>query len=1009
MDLLRKSKRDKPQKGRGVLDREARANIIPVSSSRIGVATQVAVCSARTTIKENPMHTRVCASLLIGFLTVSQILGPATLWAAEERGIRIDESRRLMIAAIDGPSLTVQKGSETKTAQFREVVNVGERLLTGDRTMAEVLIGTRAVVTLGPGTTMQMVTVSDEQAVIQVNQGLVRVAAAPSRLGPQGVVIVQTPTGQVQTRGGIVRVLVETPVGKAEPVPTGEGKAYRAAYVPERIAAVTSSSSELIQVDEGTAEIFGSGGKSVTIQAGQRVALESGKAGMIGEGVKPEIMRLGVVATQGHNQTPKEGREYLVALQVDQAAKLGKALTGAAETSQEGESEKKSDTKNTINGATAGVGDKQGSNSIADILFGSERDIPRPNSSQPQETTSTGSGGFRNNGPFIVNDVEARVGLNNPKALLVFTRKDAVTPFVNIKDSVTLDSAFFDFTKGADGKEVGSVKPKEDGSTTEFKPGDTCPGTCIATLYYNAYKNQDDPTAPIVYNPNNPKTPVPPIVGYRQLDPLKSDLTVSKELLLIGGSSNTAHGGVVPNEQLIVRGALGTNQGIFPSNRDPANLGAGSSGINPTPPVIVAANSTYVVQTPSVEGAHQADQSGGGSLIGGTLGQYSGEPSLTGGKGLVLKNVGNVNNNGTSTGEASSVVAAITGTVPNNGGGILLKGGVALDQGTTVTIGMTDATRVYFDSRAKDFTGSLLSVINGPTGATKLTMQERMLGVYDGSIIQPDQSKGGKALLSVLDAKLVGPSGNVPLIDIAAGTHFDRDGKATSGTSPSVTVTSAIVTRSTTELQAATSSLDAALLNASAPLIALTQATMTTTSHFADMAGKGASAGPATQSLNLNGALVALSASTLTIKTGHLLNLNDATAAITGYLFSLDKGSTLDIQKGGLFSLNNSELALKGNAFGVFGDGRNTLTINNDLCTTGCRNLVDSAGNPITLPDGTTLLKVAGVTHDVALPKDFKVFTGNGAQAQLNIGADDALFQVKGNSQLTINNVKVVQ
>lgn len=92
----------------------------------------------------------------------------------------------MVIAGVDGASLTVQQGSETKAGQFRDVVIVGERLMTGDRTVADLLVGTRAVVTMGPSTTVQMVTLSDEQATIQLSQDLVRVAAAPSWLGPQG-------------------------------------------------------------------------------------------------------------------------------------------------------------------------------------------------------------------------------------------------------------------------------------------------------------------------------------------------------------------------------------------------------------------------------------------------------------------------------------------------------------------------------------------------------------------------------------------------------------------------------------------------------------------------------------------------------------------------------------------------------------------------------------------------------------------------------------------------------
>lgn len=227
------------------------------------------------------MKTQVYSSVLIVVLSATQVFGPATLWAVEERVVRLEESRQVVLVAIDGASLMVQKGNETKAAQFREVVYLGECLVIDSWTMAELLIGIRAVVMLGPGTTAQLLTVSDEQTTIQVSQGLIRVAAASSRLGPQGVVAVQTPTGQVQTHGGIVRVQLEAQAAKAERQPMSGAYAYRVSSVPERMAVVTSSNGELIQVDEGTAEILGAGRKTVAIQAGQRVTFQAAACGLL--------------------------------------------------------------------------------------------------------------------------------------------------------------------------------------------------------------------------------------------------------------------------------------------------------------------------------------------------------------------------------------------------------------------------------------------------------------------------------------------------------------------------------------------------------------------------------------------------------------------------------------------------------------------------------------------------------------------------------------------------------
>ncbi|NOS79046.1 MAG: hypothetical protein HOP35_13990 [Nitrospira sp.] len=879
-------------------------------------------------------------------LITTQLLGPAVLWAADQRGVRIEATRRVVVSALSGDQLTLQNGAGTKTLQFREGVAAGDRLTTGDRTMAEVLIGNRAVVTVGQGTSVQLTTMTPEQTTIQVSKGTVRVAAAASALGEQGLVTVQTPTGQVQTRGGIVRVLVDAPVRAADQIPTGEARPYLASYSPTIVAALSLTRGEIIQVEEGLAEIVGTGpgAKGVTLQSGQAITLQGGQAGPIAGITAPDTLKSGVVATAGHRSTPKEGMDNLVALQVDQATQLGNALTGAAETG-EGQTSSGDQSKNAINGATGGVAL---ANAVANALFGSGS-TSNPTSGGVTNTSGTGYGGNNNSGFGAAPAARGlSVRVNGGNSLLVFTRKDPVQPLFN----------------GTPCASVSCVDP-------------------------NTNKLQ----------PNLTFEPVPSVT---------SQFSVVKELVLIGGTPNSGHGGIAPTETLIVRGAAqaanstvtsftnlaSTNggfsgaNGLYPSDRAPVPFSIGFNDSGP-PREVVAANSTFIVQSESIPvlnafGARDA-------FAGGTMGQYS-SISTPSPNGIAIDQLGN---------GVSHVDGAITATSSTAIPVVNLTGGVTLDQGTKATIGTTAATDNYFrnvgGSDAK-FTGSLLSVINGPNNGvtTSVTVQDRLLGVYDGSTI--DTNGGNKALLSVLDAKLKGPGGSIPLIDIAAGSHFDRDGNATPGATPDVKVTSAVVVRSTIPL-------DGALLEASAPLLALTNATMTTSSHFADLAGQG---GPNTQAMLVNGALVALNASQLLIQNGHLLNLNAATGTVNGYLFSLTGGSTLTISNGALFNLTgNSALNLNGNAFGVFGSGANTLSITNSFCNAACGVLVNSANQPFQLGNGTTL-KVAGVTGNVMLPSTFNVFAGP-ATSTVNIASNAALFKVDSGSTLTINGTSVVK
>lgn len=981
-------------------------------------------------------------SALIIVLITTQILRPAMLWASVQHGIRTEAGNQAIITAISETQLTVQSGAETNTLHFRDPVKAGDQIATGDGTVAEVLIGRRSVVRLKPDTTVKLATLSPEQTTIQVTQGIVRVVASAHALGEQGAMIIQMPAGQVLTRGGIIRVMVNAPVGAVEDTPASERKAtsYLTSASPNSRVAALGTRGDIIQVEEGVAEITGAdpGDKVLKVQTGQRVTLQAGQVKSIAALVPSGDMHEHILASADHSNTPKQGLKHLVERQVDQATQLALVLTGR-QTGQDNSAEK-DNVQNAIIGSTGGQpGGDTVSNpppqnpttppvsipppqnpttppvsspppqnpttppvsslppekppELVSILFGIGTPSG-PSSQNTKEHTGSGFGGNNNNGFQLAPTAVVSVKMNGGNALLVFTRKDPID----------LNSQF-------------------------------------------------NPVA---------------------LPSVKSQFTVAKELVLVGGEPNNFHSGIAPMETLIIRGAApGSGQdkitnlassregsGLFPTDRFPAQ----SVFPQDPPKYIVSANSTLVGKTmsksePSV--AHKVISEEQGmeisSLVGGTLGQFSNDPASIAIDGISF---GDLSPNVTVT---SFVDGAITAT----GSSVTLTGGVTLDQGTQATIGTTTATDNYFSDSNHNipgakFDGSLLAVIDGPNDVrTAVTVEDRLLGVYDGSTIETEG--GNKALLSVLDAKLTGPAGKIPLIDIDAAKHFEgnddklsnvtvispgdesgdtatsQDGQPVSnvtspggefdatdpdpGSKPNVTVTSAVVTRSTKKLGGdlknddvdGTLKLDAALLEASAPLLALTQATMTTTSHFADLAGNQA------QSILLNDALVALNAATLTIESGHLLNLHNATATVNGYLFSLNDGSTLTIEDGALFSLNNgSVLNLNAEAFGVFGSG-SKLSVTNNLCATGsaCGTLMKNdtilglsvgGGSAEVVP-----LKVAGVSGNVKLPDNFNVFAAvegaavEGASAPtIEISTNGALFVVDNTSTLHINGKDVV-
>ncbi len=885
-------------------------------------------------------------------LMVTQVLSPAILWAVEQRGIQVDFKDYVVISAISDGPLTAASSGGSKTLRFGEAVNVGEELRTGKGTVADVLIGSRAVMTLGGDTIVQLTKLSADQLTIQVGKGMVRVAASANALGEKGTVLIQTPTSKVKTRGGIVRVIVNASSESVAQASVEIAKPYLASYSPHAMVAVNNVDTDIIQVEEGVAEILGAGpdGEALTVTFGQRVTRQPGQVGLLTEGEQTDMMRASVLAKTGHFNTPRDGVDNLVALQVNQATKLGNALTGAVKTG-EAEGQRKDKRENVVNGATGGV---QVARSVVNTLFGGGNAL-NISSSDPVNTTGAGFGGNNNSGFGTVSSGGVSMTVNGSEnALLVFTRKSPVQSIVmedNDIDVSDIDESKLTFFSASD-------------VAGEYLKDSLCSEICLWA--HSASSN----------------------LGNVRFDPLpsvSSQFTVAKELVLVGGTPDGFHGGIAPTETLIARGgapqnvgdppvtnlaSTASNSGFFPTDRFPANIGL----FTPTPPEIARANSTFVVETDSMPV--------GDAIIGGTLGQFSNDltPSP----------------NSIAIDELGLGVSYVEGAITATGSDVVLSGGATLDRGTVATIGTTTATNNYFSSFGGSdtkYSGSLLAIINGSAGPTTLMVQDRLLGVYDGSVI--DTNGGNKALLSVLDAQLTGPIG-VPLIEI--NSAFQEDG-VTLGDQPNVMVTSAVVTRSTVPLPDLP--LDSALLEASAPLVALTQATMTTTNHFADLAGS------QVPSIQLGDALVALNAAQLTIQNGHLLNLNAATSTTNGFLFSLNDASRLQLNNGALFSLNNgSSLNLNASALGVFGSGANTLSITNNLCAAGCGTLVNSANAPF-MVNGSAL-QVAGVSQDVVLPNSFNVFAGNPAST-IDISPDAALFHVDDTSTLTINGTSVVK
>jgi hypothetical protein len=219
---------------------------------------------------------------------------------------------------------------------------------------------------------------------------------------------------------------------------------------------------------------------------------------------------------------------------------------------------------------------------------------------------------------------------------------------------------------------------------------------------------------------------------------------------------------------------------------------------------------------------------------------------------------------------------------------------------------------------------------------------------------------------------------------------------------PGVQVVSAAVVRSTR----AVTSLDPVLLEATAPLLALTRSSMNATGHLVDLSGSASNGRPLlTATLVPGDALVRLDASSLAVR-GNLLNVvNGATATVTGNLFSLNNGSTLTID-GALVRVGaGSSFTLNSASFGSFGPaGVNTLAVRNNLCDGACRTINNI---PVFAPGVQNLQQAVRITGNFApfsvAPGTPVTVNGAPANAQVTIAPGAALLHVQQGGVVNIN------
>jgi hypothetical protein len=217
----------------------------------------------------------------------------------------------------------------------------------------------------------------------------------------------------------------------------------------------------------------------------------------------------------------------------------------------------------------------------------------------------------------------------------------------------------------------------------------------------------------------------------------------------------------------------------------------------------------------------------------------------------------------------------------------------------------------------------------------------------------------------------------LPIFDVkGVNTASDADTGLTVGTDRPLQTSGPLLAASGATIDAQQAvRIDSALLEATAPLLALTNSTSFTAARDALQLSYQAK-------VTSLGSLVKLDASTLTVSSGAALSVAGGSVVnVTGDAFSLFNGSALRLLNGPLVSLSSgSALNINGALVAFGGTGGNTVSVTNRLCP--CTTI---GGLPVSLTGGALAsnVSIAGAIKNAGL-------------GTLNVAPNAAVLRVDG-------------
>ena len=295
----------------------------------------------------------------------------------------------------------------------------------------------------------------------------------------------------------------------------------------------------------------------------------------------------------------------------------------------------------------------------------------------------------------------------------------------------------------------------------------------------------------------------------------------------------------------------------------------------------------------------------------------------------------------------------------------------------TATSSTFDSAMVVCCGGRASLAGPLLAALD-----SDLTVPFSLLSVYQGGSLSTSTTE---PLVRLENGSHTFGSVGLPMFDVwGVGSATDSETGLRLGTDRPLQHAGTLLETSNATVTAHQAvRVDTALLEATAPLLALRNGSKLTTAADAVQLSYQAR-------VTSLGSLVKLDRSAMTVASGAALSIGGGSLVrVTGDVFSLANGSTLSVLRGPLVSLSGgSVLSVNGALIGFTGVGGNTVSVANGLCP--CTTI---GGLPVSLTGGA-------VAANVSIQGAIK----NGNLGTLSVAPNAAVIRVDGAAtKVTIN------